>query len=401
MPFRAVDGYKPKPEGVTKNIVICFDGTGGQPEWAVQAEREVPLYTNGGGLSNICKMHLFAGGVVDNSCYTFDDQISLYYKGVGTWAENSFLAMRNSAFGAGAMKEIYTMAYEDLKKIYQSGDKLYIFGFSRGAATARLFVSFISKEVNKIAGETPEVAFLGVFDTVVQSSQAGTSEDIKNVDIDGKDSSLPACVKRAVHLVSIDDRREPFRPTLFNEDPRVTEVWCPGNHSDIGGGYYHDGLSDYCLKVMMKEAETAGMNFREITKDTPKEAIVGECTVQNFAEFDKDMTIAPNALDPDVHDENTFMYWIMNWWNGFKHRTLKVMKDNAGVNDGSVLILDSTVERMTKWTDAKVPSNFQYKPHNGARYNPENLTGVTYKVVTLGEKGLIDSQGEPIFTAES
>lgn len=48
------------------------------------------------------------------------------------------------------------------------------------------------------------------------------------MDVDGKDSSLPANVKKAFHLVSLDDRREPFRPTLFNKDERVTEIWAPG-----------------------------------------------------------------------------------------------------------------------------------------------------------------------------
>lgn len=237
--FEVVEGYQKKPDGATKNIVICFDGTGGKPEWAVQSEREVPLYSNGGGLSNVCKIHLHAGGTVDNSaCHDCDDQISLYYKGVGTWEKGWLSSGLNSAFGRGVMEKIYQMAYGHLEAIYQPGDRLYIFGFSRGAATARLFASYVSKDEKKIGGVTPEVAFLGVFDTVVQSSDAGTSEDIKNLDAeddeDKRVSTLPACVKRAVHLVSIDDRREPFRPTLFNQDPRVTEVWCPGNHSDVG-----------------------------------------------------------------------------------------------------------------------------------------------------------------------
>merc|ERR1719223_1081897 len=95
------------------------------------------------------------------------------------------------------------------------------------------------------------------------------------------------------HLVSLDDRREPFRPTLFNADPRVTEVWCPGNHSDVGGGYYHDGLSDCALVIMMKEAELAGMKFREITKDTDQKDLTGDIPIKNFGEFDKDMKIDP------------------------------------------------------------------------------------------------------------
>lgn len=145
----------------------------------------------------------------------------------------------------------------------------------------------------------------------------------------------------------------------------------------------------------MKEAELAGMKVREITKDTPKETIVGKSVITNFAEFDKDMTITPSALDPDVHDENSFMYWTANWWKGFKHRMVRVMKDDVA-KDEPVLILNSTVERMKKWVDAKVPSNFQYKPYAGSRYNPENLDGVPHKIVALGEDGLAVVDGETI-----
>lgn len=398
--FKEVDRYT-KVAGKTKNIVISFDGTGGEPSWAVQAENDPPLYTNAGGLSNICKLHLLAGGVVDNSSGAIDDQMALYYKGVGTWGDESFLGglIRGykSAFGAGAMEVIYKRAYGHIVSIYQPGDQLYIFGFSRGAATARLFASFLSKDVNKIDGVTPDIAFLGVFDTVVQSSDAGNSEDIKNTDVDHKDTALPANVKRAVHLVSIDERREPFRPTLFNEDPRVSEVWCPGNHSDVGGGYYHDGLSDCALAFMRKEAELAGLKTRDITEKMDRSLLVGEVKVKNFGEFDKDMKIDPDPLGPDVHDENFAMYYIGNWMAGFKHRHARVMKDDVDT-DAPILIIDAAAERMKKWnpTDPPVPSKFQYKPYVGSKYAPENLTGVPHKVVTSGPKGITVLEGETI-----
>ena len=140
--------------------------------------------------------------------------------------------------GLGAMKDIYTTAYEDLEKIYRKDDKIFVFGFSRGAATARLFCSYLFH--NPIRGVVPQVAFLGVFDTVCESipigGGVGTSDAPSVLDVNGEDGSLPGNVARAVHLVSIDDYRGPFTPTLFNDDPRVTEVWCPGVHSDIGGG---------------------------------------------------------------------------------------------------------------------------------------------------------------------
>jgi len=395
--------------GETKNIIVCFDGTGGEPEWAVQNEEErgkVERYQNKGGLSNICKVHLFAGGTVDNSACAIDGQVSLYYKGVGTWAEPGLKASYRAAFGDGAMRDIYIRAYADLVKIHQKGDSVYIFGFSRGAATARLFASYLSKDEHKIGGITPSIAFLGVFDTVVQSSDVGDSEDITNLDVEGKDSSLPECVRRAVHLVSLDDRREPFKPTLFNEDPRVTEVWCPGNHSDIGGGYYHDGLSDACLKCMMKEAELAGMKTRAITPDTPKETIVGkQSEIKNFAEFDKDMKVQPDALEPDIHDENfcfpyRFPLNLIKWFSG---RAVRRVKANAVCEANPVLILDSALDRFENYEES-VPYFFQYPPYRRSGwspsaktvYRPVNLIGVYHKVVTVGANGIEIVEGKVI-----
>jgi hypothetical protein len=62
---------------------------------------------------------------------------------------------------------------------------------------------------------------------------------------------MGAHIEEAAHLVSIDEKRIAFQPTLFNKDKRITEVWFAGVHSDIGGGYWFDGLSDITLKFML------------------------------------------------------------------------------------------------------------------------------------------------------
>ena len=58
-------------------------------------------------------------------------------------------------------------------------------------------------------------------------------------------------ISKAVHLVSIDEKRIVFQPTLFNQDKRILEVWFSGVHSDVGGGYWFDGLSDVTLEFMI------------------------------------------------------------------------------------------------------------------------------------------------------
>ena len=115
--FEVLEQYRQsRKPGETKKIVVCFDGTGGEPEWAVQNDQErgkVERYQSKCRLSNICKVHLFAGGTVDNSACAIDGQVSLYYKGVGTWAEPGLKVSYRVAFGDGAMHDIYIRAYAD------------------------------------------------------------------------------------------------------------------------------------------------------------------------------------------------------------------------------------------------------------------------------------------------
>ena len=55
-----------------------------------------------------------------------------------------------------------------------------------------------------------------------------------------------------------------FQPTLFNHDEKVTEVWFSGVHSDIGGGYWFNGLSDITLEFMRSKAQNAGLEVLDV-----------------------------------------------------------------------------------------------------------------------------------------
>ena len=214
------------------------------------------------------KLHLYAGGNIGNTYNDFSDegndghplykQIACYYSGVATRGSAFRRKIRNVVPGE-AIDTIIAEVEEDLKEIYKDGDKLFVFGFSRGAATARLFVS----DLNKYQVSPIRVAFLGLYDTVLQSPfKYGTSTSIFNMDIhDKKSSKLPTIVEKAVHFVAIDEHRYNFQPTLLNKDSRVKEIWVPGCHSDCGGGYYHDGISDAVLECMKMEAKEAGLKF--------------------------------------------------------------------------------------------------------------------------------------------
>src|ERR1700722_16474581 len=74
-------------------------------------------------------------------CRQSESQMSYYSAGVGTQKDER---LRGGMFGVGLDDEV-TNAYEWLVEHYEAGDRIYIFGFSRGAFTARSLAGFISK----------------------------------------------------------------------------------------------------------------------------------------------------------------------------------------------------------------------------------------------------------------
>lgn len=387
-----------------KNIVISFDGTGGEPHWAVQCkdncDKEIPLYENFTGLSNICKFHLIAGGNIGNTKKYFDDQISFYYEGVGTRGSALTKLLRQiPGFSNGyAMDYIARMACKQLHKIYREGDKLFVFGFSRGAAIARLFASHLDRYPNKKFEY--KIHLLGVYDTVVQSIKYSVTERIADLDIwEKKDSNLPEVVQKAVHFVAIDEHRKNFAPTLFNADERVKEIWVPGCHSDVGGGYYHDGISDAVLKCMRIEAKEAGMKFREITEETCENKdhtlIAPKCGLDTdaFRNFDNDMKINANACCRDVHDERkglsafALVYRFLSWVARFEHRDIVTMRNDLP-SDEPVLILDIAVKRARELELDIVPG--YNSTYDSKKYRPEHLKGIRYRVVSSEDMSVSD-----------
>ena len=80
-------------------------------------------------------------------------------------------------------------------------------------------------------------------------------------DVVFENGTLDPRIERAVHIVSLDEDRVAFEPTLINRDEehpdRILEAWFPGVHSDIGGGCWHDGLSDVSLSLMIEKCREA------------------------------------------------------------------------------------------------------------------------------------------------
>lgn len=241
-------------------LVFSFDGTGNEPADADDFEDDESI-------SNVLKLHILLGGGIDPQppvrTRSGRAQKAYYYNGIGTRQDGATIPLLGRLYSAGKrvvnrawaptfgdVQQILAEAEADLAAAYAPGDKILVFGFSRGAALARKFATVLLE-----ADERRTVSFLGVFDTV------SAIRSLKSSDVVVAQGALHPRVERAVHVVAIDEDRVAFAPTLINMDPsgptRVSEVWFPGVHGDIGGGYWHDGLSDATLAFMVRRCRRA------------------------------------------------------------------------------------------------------------------------------------------------
>lgn len=260
---------------MSKKIVICFDGTNNHPRNAKQ-ERE--WFGHGevedNGITNVLKLHCMFGGNLTNAesfiaPVKAHGQHSFYYSGVGTYG-NKVQQIFNSGFGASNLdiRTIMHLAGEDLNDTFSTGDEIYIFGFSRGAAIARKFASKLSRYIGTIDPSDRPIRFLGLFDTVASIGFPNLDDNDKpQSDVVFEDHEISPHVAESLHLLSLDERRIAFQPTLMDMDSRVTEVWFSGAHSDVGGGFWHDGLSDISLSFMISEIKRRGIGLKVLDPD--------------------------------------------------------------------------------------------------------------------------------------
>ena len=276
MPDQPIHPLAPSEQGEQKkpkNIIICCDGTGNE---------------FGDSNSNVLKLY---------TTLDLDDptrQVAYYHPGVGTmgdpairnWCLRKWSVIKGLAFGAGFKDNVFD-AYRYLMEVYNEGDRIYLFGFSRGAYTARalagllhgygllhrgneghlayawrLFVGEVKKQrrqlkkarrdrnvanAHTIAHDTAfastfsrpvRLRFVGVWDTV--SSIGWIYEPLRLLSL-----AQNEIIDVARHAVSIDERRSFFRDNLYG-DPLpgqdITQLWFPGVHSDVGGSYPARGL---------------------------------------------------------------------------------------------------------------------------------------------------------------
>ena len=178
-------------------------------------------------------------------------------------------------------------------EVYEDGDRVFLFGFSRGAFTVRSLagmlhrcgllrptasnlVEYASKRYHQDDADENDaevdagfratfarpcpVHFIGVWDTVESL--------ILHAGRTWHDTRLTPETSWAYHALAIDERRRDFPPCLWDESSRANaqvleQVWFAGVHSDVGGWYDERGLSNIALQWMMDKARACGMHLDE------------------------------------------------------------------------------------------------------------------------------------------
>jgi uncharacterized protein (DUF2235 family) len=154
-------------------------------------------------------------------------------------------------------------AYRILVFAYEPGDEISIFGFSRGAYTARSLAGFIRScgiAPRRHVARIPEALarYLMIAPLLNRGSQF-------------HDADLSRSVKSARHAVAIDERRRTFPPTLWANldqlngagtgDLPYQQKWFPGDHGSVGGGGDRVGLSSITLEWIATGAQSAGLDL--------------------------------------------------------------------------------------------------------------------------------------------
>jgi uncharacterized protein (DUF2235 family) len=260
-----------------KNIVICCDGTANR-------------FTEESKNTNVVK--LFCSLEKDDPAH----QVTYYDPGVGTRDMSNFSDWFDRATGSGVKSNI-KQAYQYLMDSYEEGDRLFLFGFSRGAYTVRAlsgmvnrcgllpkrnvnliddaFYYYSSPKVDKklaasfkenFSREVP-IHFLGVWDTVKAVFTGRLRKGYF------RDNHLADNVRHACQALSIDEERGLFRPVLWDQhDPArqtLDQVWFAGVHSDVGGSYAEAGLSNITLQWMFRQGLARGLRLKPGTLDNP------------------------------------------------------------------------------------------------------------------------------------
>lgn len=330
----AATGYTFKP-GLNKNIIICCDGT-----WNFAAQQD----EGESAPTNVYKLYRAIDPERDDHG---TPQLAWYDEGVGAelgmagkllCVVGRLLASKvpgleklgpliEGATGLGVAENIRE-AYVWLCRVYAPGDRIFLFGFSRGAFQVRSLSGLIHtvgllkssahnysrtafdkyrqfrpsrSDKRDVRGNVAEeraplapderalfhdhdklrIHFLGVWDTVAGLGLPmwGWSFELFRISTSYHNAAVVPSVDNACHAVAMDEFRSSFMPVLLKRPAgfsgQLEQQWFRGAHADVGGGYRDARLSDIALDWMMARAEAAGLRFAPRPRLKPEPDTLG------------------------------------------------------------------------------------------------------------------------------
>lgn len=354
-----------------KNIVVCCDGTGN--EFGATNSNVVRLYS-----------------VLEDDPQT---QVIYYHPGLGTIGapnaltklEKWWTRMIGLAFGYGLSANIGD-AYKFLMDNFEQGDRVFLFGFSRGAYTARALAALLhvfglirkgnealipyalrmlkhppkrlaaadndfdawlelGQEFRRTFSRECKPHFVGLWDTV---SSVGWIWDPVILPFTAANPDIHI----GRHAISIDERRCFYRQNLWTKPKTaasgqdIRQVWFAGVHSDIGGGYpqQQSGLARITLEWILQEAVAAKL-------------LVNTTRVNQVL----------SAMGPDEtpHQSLHGAWWVLEYWpKRYKDLRSDPPVRRCGIPRGhpryiadGALIHETAIQRMHNQQAAYQPTN--------------------------------------------
>ena len=338
-----------------RNLIVCCDGTSNE----------------------FGKVNTNVVRIVQVAVHDDPSQLIYYDPGVGTLAKpgpitrigKAISKTIDLAFATGLTGKVAD-AYIYLMETWQPGDRIYIFGFSRGSYTARVVAGLLHHigllprgldnlvpyaiRLLQIARKHEEgqlkigddfrrtfarpmpdnderrcrVHFVGLWDTV---ASVGWIYDPAKYAFTASNPSV-ATIR---HAISLDERRAMYRQNRFTKagDQDLQQLWFPGVHSDVGGGYNDSRLWRCPFDWMIGGARAAGMRIDEgrLSEIAPP---------------------LPNAWDEEQHNSLRRLWWLLEilpkvHWNAETKRN--ELRANLGrrreIVDGE-LLHESTLRRI-------------------------------------------------------
>lgn len=290
---------------MSKQIFVCMDGTWNNAVEQTNVHRLFQMLPG-------TEQAIEESGPIRSHLVKRSPQVVAYYlAGMGKGGRQQGLL---SATHGISLHDSVIDGYLLLSQVYERGDKIWFFGFSRGAWAARTLAAFVARSgllsaaeaddddaadeaeriwlnyregLGKKRGarfwryydETP-IRMVGVWDTVGELGLP-LFNGLRLIDRDEvrllsfADGELSARVEHGRQALAIDEERADFTPTLWGERPGIKQVWFVGAHGDVGGGYESSGLADIALAWMVQEAHQVDPSLG-LVREPCEQALFGD-----------------------------------------------------------------------------------------------------------------------------